>query len=100
MGHNHTAIEMPQFNPIDPNTWPLMLTIVQVAAIYQRSPEAIRTAYKRGRFHPSPVPKMKPLRWRKSDVLRHVEGALSAWGVRHKPSATGPIEIRRRRDAW
>jgi hypothetical protein len=68
---------MSDFNPNDASTWPVVLTLDQVAAIYQRSREAIRHALKpcsRTRFTPQPF-KRSPARWRRVDVLRDVEGA-------------------------
>lgn len=64
---------MVDFNPIDSSTWPLMLTDVQIAAIFQRAVGGIRNACKRGRFVPAPVDG-KPRRWRRVDVVRFVEG--------------------------
>lgn len=60
------------FNPREPATWPLALSLEQVAAIYQRSPNAIRhglRATARTRFLPAPY-KSLPYRWRKADVTR------------------------------
>lgn len=62
----------------NPDSWPALLTLEEVAVIYQRSPAAIRHALKPGRMRVSglPLPFLRrPARWRKSDVLRHVQGA-------------------------
>jgi hypothetical protein len=63
----------PEFNPTDPATWPLALTAEQVAAIYQRKVGGLRKSCQKGRFVPVPF-SVKPYRWRKADVLRHLEG--------------------------
>lgn len=70
---------MTAFDPNDPATWSLVLSIGQVAAIYQRTPEAIRAACAPRavhRFTPAPY-RVHPYQWRKADVLRDVEGARS-----------------------
>lgn len=68
---------MKPFDAGDSSTWPATLTLDQVAAIYQRTPEALRCAIKprsRTPFTPQPF-KRYPWRWRKVDVVRDVEGA-------------------------
>ena len=68
---------MTAFTPTDTGTWPMTLTLDQVAAIYQRTPLAVQHALKpssRTVFTPRPFQK-HPYRWRRVDVLRHVEGA-------------------------
>lgn len=65
------------FSPCDPATWPVLLTLDQMAAIKQTTAGAIRHALKPSRggvFVPAPCER-RPLRWRKVDVLRYVEGA-------------------------
>lgn len=65
---------MSDFDPRDPRTWLPVLTLEQVAAIYQRTPDAIRCALKpsaKHLFHPAPY-KTHPYRWRKSDIERDV----------------------------
>lgn len=64
----------PEFNPCDPSTWKPALTAVQVAAIYQRSVGGLKKACQLHRFVPAPFEK-QPLRWRRVDVIRHLEGA-------------------------
>jgi hypothetical protein len=63
----------PDFDPKRPATWPAVLTIDEVAAIYGRSRDAIRHSLKpsRGRvaFQPAPF-KRSPAQWRRSDVVR------------------------------
>lgn len=61
------------FDPRDPSTWLPTLTAEQVAAIYQRPVGGIKKSCQLGRFHPAPF-QTKPYRWRKSAVLRDVEG--------------------------
>jgi hypothetical protein len=65
---------MTSFNPCDPATWPVVLTAEQIAAIYQRPILGLKKAVQRGGFVPAPF-QTKPYRWRRVDVLRHVEGA-------------------------
>lgn len=65
------------FDPSDAATWPLVLTIRQVALIYQQSEGSIRQHLKPSHgatFTPAPF-KRGPYRWRKADVLRDVQGA-------------------------
>lgn len=61
------------FTPTDTATWPPVLTIDQVAAIFQfRTVAALRHRCKpssRSPFIPTPFHK-RPLQWRRSDVLR------------------------------
>lgn len=72
---------MTTFDPTNPDTWSLALTDVQIAAIYQRAVGGIRQACKRGRFVPAPMDG-KPRRWRKADVLRHLESGRGAASLR------------------
>jgi hypothetical protein len=63
------------FNPCDSSTWPMLLTLDQVA-LTQPSANSIRnrcTPKSRRPFVPAPSEKY-PLRWRKVDVLRYVQG--------------------------
>lgn len=62
------------FTATDSSTWPATLTADQIAAIYQRKVGGIKKACQQGLFQPRPFHK-QPWRWRKVDVLRHVEGA-------------------------
>jgi len=64
----------PIFSVADASTWPLVLSIDQVAELYGRSVKAVRSHCDVGRFMPAPFIN-RPYRWRKVDVLRHVEGA-------------------------
>lgn len=65
----------PEFNPCDPSTWKMSLTVVQVAAIYQRTPSAVKKAVCDGRFVPAPYERRPSYRWLRVSVLRHLEGA-------------------------
>jgi hypothetical protein len=65
------------FDPVDVSSWPLVLNLQQVAAIYGRSQEAVRCALKPSathRFRPAPY-KTHPYQWRRADVERDVIGA-------------------------
>ncbi len=80
------------FDAHDPATWPVTLTLQQVAAIYQRSADSIRhtlTPSSRGvRFSPEPF-KHQPLRWRRVDVERDVCGARGAIGPSSRSRTAG-----------
>jgi hypothetical protein len=79
--HNtHKAQRAVPLNPADPDTWPMVLRIEDIAAIYRRSVLAIRHACKpsaKVKFRPAPF-QTRPYRWRKADVLRDVQGARTA----------------------
>lgn len=62
------------FDPGDPSTWAMTLTAEQIALVYQRKVGGIKKACQQGSFRPAPF-ETHPYRWRKVDVLRHVEGA-------------------------
>lgn len=68
---------MTDFDPCTPSTWRMTLTLAQMADIYQRPVGGIRKACQRRTFVPAPFEK-SPYRWRKVDVLRHLEGARGA----------------------
>lgn len=61
------------FDIANADTWPLILTAEQVAAIYQRGIYGLKKACQLHRFVPAPFQK-QPYRWRKADLLRHIEG--------------------------
>ena len=63
----------PDFNLADSSTWPVVLTPDHVAAIFARTVLAVKKACQTHRFMPAPF-QSHPYRWRKADVLRHVEG--------------------------
>lgn len=64
----------PIFNVADPATWPMVMPIEHVSEVYDRSVKAIRNECSAKRFVPAPF-LVRPFRWRKADILRHVEGA-------------------------
>jgi hypothetical protein len=64
----------PVFDVNDRATWSMVLSIANVSELYGRSVKAIRNECGQGRFIPAPFLN-QPMRWRKADVLRHVEGA-------------------------
>jgi hypothetical protein len=47
------------------------MTLDQIAAVFQRTPIAVREARRRGVFRPAAMDGY-PLRWRKVEVLRHL----------------------------
>ena len=67
---------MSAFTVTDASTWPEVLSLPEVAAIYRMTPSALRHALKptAGVFMPRPFLR-RPARWRKADILRHIEGA-------------------------
>jgi predicted DNA-binding transcriptional regulator AlpA len=66
----------------NPASWPTVMRLDEVAAVFRLSPDTIRNKAIRGDFRPAPL-KGKPLRWRRSDVLREVEPTpLPAWARR------------------
>lgn len=67
----------PDFNTADVATWPLTLTAEHLAAIYHRSVGAVKKACQLHRFVPAPY-RTRPLRWRKTDVVRDVDGARAS----------------------
>lgn len=71
---------MTPFDPHNASTWPASLTLAQVAAIYQRTVEAVRCALKptaKHLFRPAPH-KTHPYRWRREDVMRDLFPARKA----------------------
>jgi hypothetical protein len=70
------------FDITDSSTWPVVLTAEQVAAIYQRPVGGVKKACQLHRFVPAPF-QVRPFRFRKTDVTRHLEGgrgpARVAW---------------------
>lgn len=67
------GVMTPDFNAADISTWTVTLTAEQVAAIYQRPLGGIKKACQLKTFVPAPF-LVHPYRWRKADVLRHVDG--------------------------
>jgi hypothetical protein len=68
---------MPDFNIADSSTWPAVLTVDQVAEIYRRPVGGVRKACQQHRFVPAPF-QTHPYRFRKTDVVRDVEGGRAA----------------------
>lgn len=64
----------PDFNALDTATWPTVMTVEMVAAIYFRTVPALKKACARHRFLPAHY-KTRPYLWRRSDVLRDIEGS-------------------------
>ena len=64
----------PTFNVADEATWPVVMSIDQVAELYGRTVRAIRASSEQGRMVPAPFLN-RPFRWRKVDVQRHCDGA-------------------------
>lgn len=68
------------FDITDSSSWPVVLTIEQVAAIYGLKVANLKHYLKPSSKTPfTPMPFMRnPARWRKCDVLRQVEGARAS----------------------
>lgn len=65
------------FDAARPSTWPLLMTVDQIAAIFARKVGGIRKSCQQRTFYPAPVRKpngtvITPYRWRKSEVERVV----------------------------
>lgn len=67
---------MSAFSITDRATWPEVLTSEQVAAIYQRKVGGLKKACQERTMVPAPF-QTHPYRWRKADVLRHIDGGLA-----------------------
>jgi hypothetical protein len=72
---------MSAFDPANVATWPMVLTIQHMTAIYSRTVIGLRKACQRGTFSPLPY-RTRPYQWRKVDVVRDVEGARQTTGLR------------------
>jgi hypothetical protein len=62
------------FDPTDPASWPQVLRLKDVAAIYGMKPQTIQHYLKPSStvvFHPAPY-RRHPALWRKSAILRDV----------------------------
>jgi hypothetical protein len=68
------------FNAGDSSTWPALLTVEEVAAIFRRGVHGLRKACQPRATHPFvPAPAHKyPLRWKKTDVVRALGGKVAA----------------------
>jgi hypothetical protein len=65
---------MRPFDPTDPASWPQVLRLKDVAAIYGMKPQTIQrylTPQSKQVFHPAPY-RRHPALWRKSAILRDV----------------------------
>ncbi|HYE87396.1 MAG TPA: hypothetical protein VEA16_13635 [Vicinamibacterales bacterium] len=72
----------PEFNACDPATWPVLLTTEQIAAVMQLAVPTVRKRAAKGLMVPAPIPNQTPRRWRKVDVLRHVDGGARGQSLR------------------
>ena len=54
-------------------TWPEVLSLAEVAAIYRKAPSTVQKACERRTFFPTPA-YHHPLRWKKAHVLRELDG--------------------------
>lgn len=63
----------PKFSLVNRATWPDVLTVEHVAAIYNRAIGGIKKDCQRATFTPAPFRK-QPYHWRKSDVVRDLDG--------------------------
>lgn len=67
---------MTAFNPADRATWLDVLTLAEVALILRRPVGGIRKACELRVMVPAPARDLgRPMRWRKADVVRHIDGA-------------------------
>lgn len=72
---------MTGFDPLDAKTWPVLLTVQEVAAITRRSVDRIRELCVVGQFQPAPIEgggKGKRYLWRRHEVERAVFGQTAA----------------------
>ena len=68
----------PDFNVADASTWPLVMTVAHMSAIYAQSVGGIEKACQLHKFTPAPF-LTHPRRWRRADVLRQLDqGRASA----------------------
>lgn len=68
---------MNPFTPTDRKTWPELLTVVEMSAIFRRSVLGIRKAVQLHRFTPAPFQR-RPYLWRKADVVRVLDAGRGA----------------------
>ncbi len=73
---------MKPFDAADPSSWPITLTVAEIAQIYRRTPSAVRKSSQRHQFHPAPFKGPRPYLWRRVDVMRDVEGARGISSLR------------------
>ena len=65
------------FSLTDRSTWPDILTAEEVGPIYRRTPLAIKRQCSARTFVPAPFAK-HPFRWRKVDVVRHLDAPTTS----------------------
>lgn len=65
---------MTAFNITDPETWPVVLTAEEVAAILRRKVGGLKREAARMTLVPAPFER-HPYKWRRADIERHVIGA-------------------------
>jgi len=58
----------------DSSTWPLLLTVEHIAAIWQLSIATVNRKVSDGGFIPMPIENSQPRRWRKSHVEKFIFG--------------------------
>lgn len=63
----------PGFDITNPDTWPVVLTADEVAAIYRRKVLGVKKSCQDRKFKPAPC-HVQPYLWKKVDVLRDLEG--------------------------
>lgn len=63
----------PVFSTADPDSWPVLLSLEQIAAIYQRKPSGVAKSCQQRTFQPAPF-LVHPYRWKKTDLMRHLNG--------------------------
>jgi len=57
----------------DSSSWPVLMTVEHIASLWHLSVATVNRKCSDGRFVPAPIEGSSPRRWRKVDVLRHVE---------------------------
>lgn len=67
---------MTRFDPTNRDTWGDVLTLPEVAAILREGPAGVEKRCSTRTYQPAPHWR-RPLRWRKSDVVRHIDGERS-----------------------
>lgn len=75
----------PEFSPVDRSTWPELMTLEQIAAIWQRKPGGLAHSIYQRTFIPAPIHHgsklVRPMRWRRSDVTRYLDGQSGVRGL-------------------
>lgn len=65
------------FSICDRATWPEVLTADEIAAIYQRKVSGLKKSCQQRTFVPAPY-RRHPYRWKKTDVIRDLDGVTHA----------------------